>query len=143
MGITNNNMLQSCDLSVINGVGTQADLSIFENDNLELLNLANGFCNNWVGGFGVNISSNPILFCIQVDDPNYSEVVWSWDGILIDPLLYSYSTNCGWPSAIDEHSTNKELLKVTDLLGRETKHTNQPLFYIYDDGTVERKIILE
>ena len=44
---------------------------------------------------------------------------------------------------IDEHTTNKELLKVTDLFGRETKQTNQPLFYIYDDGTVEKKIILE
>ena len=40
-------------------------------------------------------------------------------------------------------STKKELLKVTDLLGRETKQTNQPLFYIYDDGAVEKKIILE
>ena len=36
-----------------------------------------------------------------------------------------------------------ELLKITDILGRETKGTNQPLFYIYDDGTVEKKIILE
>ena len=42
-----------------------------------------------------------------------------------------------------EHSTNKELLKITDLLGRETKQTNQPLFYIYNDGTVEKKIIIE
>jgi len=41
-------------------------------------------------------------------------------------------------------STSKgELLKVTNLLGRETKGTNQPLFYIYDDGTVEKKITIE
>ena len=45
--------------------------------------------------------------------------------------------------AIEEHTTNKELLKVTDLFGRETKQTNQPLFYIYDDGTVEKKLIIE
>jgi len=44
---------------------------------------------------------------------------------------------------IPEHTTNKELLKATDLLGRETKQTNQPLFYIYDDGTVEKRIIIE
>ena len=44
---------------------------------------------------------------------------------------------------IEEHTTNKELLKVTDLFGRETKQTNQPLFYIYDDGTVEKKLIIE
>ena len=37
----------------------------------------------------------------------------------------------------------KELLKVTDILGRETKQTNQPLFYIFDDGTVEKRIVIE
>ena len=48
------------------------------------------------------------------------------------------------PTSIQEHSTNKELLKITDILGRETKGTkNAPLFYIYDDGTVEKKIIIE
>ena len=44
---------------------------------------------------------------------------------------------------IEEHSTNKKLLRITDLLGRETKQTNQPLFYIYNDGTVEKKIVIE
>jgi hypothetical protein len=46
-------------------------------------------------------------------------------------------------TGIQEHTTNKELLKVTDILGRETKGTNQPLFYIYDDGTVEKRIVIE
>ena len=35
-------------------------------------------------------------------------------------------------------------MKIIDVLGRENKGTkNEPLFYIYDDGTVEKKIILE
>ena len=34
-------------------------------------------------------------------------------------------------------------MKVIDLLGREIKQTNQTLFYIYDDGTVEKKIIID
>jgi len=39
---------------------------------------------------------------------------------------------------------NKKLVRITDLLGREVKKIrNTPLFYIYDDGTVEKKIILE
>ncbi|MDA7728857.1 plastocyanin/azurin family copper-binding protein [Flavobacteriales bacterium] len=46
-------------------------------------------------------------------------------------------------AAIKEHTTNIELFKITDLLGRETKQTNQPLFYIYDDGTVEKRIVIE
>jgi len=37
-----------------------------------------------------------------------------------------------------------ELLKITDILGRKTKPTNNtPLFYIFDDGTVEKRIIIE
>jgi arginyl-tRNA synthetase len=49
-----------------------------------------------------------------------------------------------FPNIIQEHTTNKELLKVTDLLGRETKGTkNEVLFYIYDDGTVEKRIVIE
>jgi hypothetical protein len=39
---------------------------------------------------------------------------------------------------------NKQLIKIVDLLGRESKDLkSHPLFYIYDDGTVEKKIILE
>ena len=37
-----------------------------------------------------------------------------------------------------------KLIKITDVLGRETKGAkNEPLFYIYDDGTVEKKIVVE
>ncbi len=37
-----------------------------------------------------------------------------------------------------------ELFKITDILGRKTKETkNEPLFYIYDDGTVEKRIVIE
>ena len=44
---------------------------------------------------------------------------------------------------INENYIRKKLIKVTDLLGREIKQTNQPLFYIYDDGTVEKRIVIE
>ena len=34
------------------------------------------------------------------------------------------------------------LIKIIDLLGRETREMkNQPLFYIYENGNVEKKII--
>ena len=46
--------------------------------------------------------------------------------------------------AIEDRTTNKNLLRTIDILGRETKETkNTLLFYIYDDGTVEKKIIIE
>ena len=47
-------------------------------------------------------------------------------------------------SAIEEQTTNKKLLRTVDILGRETKgKKNEPLFYIYDDGTVEKRIVIE
>ena len=46
---------------------------------------------------------------------------------------------------IDEIDDNKaKLIKVTNLLGQKTPLIkNTPLFYIYNDGTVEKKIIIE
>ena len=39
---------------------------------------------------------------------------------------------------------NRKLLKMVDVLGRETQsRNNTPLFYIYDDGTVEKRITIE
>jgi hypothetical protein len=46
---------------------------------------------------------------------------------------------------VEEISTNnKELTKITDLLGREIKpEINTPFIKIYNDGTVEQRIIME
>ena len=41
-------------------------------------------------------------------------------------------------------NTEKFLVKITDVLGKETPYRrNIPLFYIYDDGTVEKRIVIE
>mgnify|MGYP001238571725 FL=1 len=42
-----------------------------------------------------------------------------------------------------EHKKNKSILKIIDITSRESRLKNQPLFYIYDDGTVEKKIIID
>ena len=39
---------------------------------------------------------------------------------------------------------DKQLIKILDILGRDSEGLiNQPLFYIYDDGSVEKKIITD
>ena len=39
---------------------------------------------------------------------------------------------------------NKELIKMIDIFGREAQgKKNEPLFYIYDDGTVEKMLIVK
>jgi thiol-disulfide isomerase/thioredoxin len=49
------------------------------------------------------------------------------------------------PSAIlNIRNTEETLFKITDMLGKETPYRrNTPLFYIYDDGTVEKRIVIE
>ena len=37
----------------------------------------------------------------------------------------------------------KRLIKIIDLLGRKTKtKNNEPLFYFYDDGSVEKRLTI-
>lgn len=47
-------------------------------------------------------------------------------------------------TGIQEYIESNKLLKIINILGRESKGTkNEPFFYIYDDGTVEKHIIIE
>ena len=110
------------------------------NSNLQLISLDVKNSNN-INMTNIVITQNPNLTCISVDDSIYSANNWSVANGNIDPQHY-FSNNCSI-TGIVEQSKNKELLKVTDLLGREKKQTNQPLFYIYDDGTVEKRIVIE
>jgi len=59
--------------------------------------------------------------------------------------FYTYSVISGL--FVAPSTTQKQLIGITDLLGRTVANskslTNTPLFYIYDDGTVEKKIIIE
>ncbi|MBL6874073.1 MAG: hypothetical protein ISR02_01155, partial [Flavobacteriales bacterium] len=61
------------------------------------------------------------------------------------------STNMAWVfkkdyqnTSVSEIPTIKRAVSIVDILGRDTKEIkNTPLFYIFDDGTVEKKIIIE
>ena len=47
-------------------------------------------------------------------------------------------------SGLDDQLYNEKPYKVIDLLGRKVNEKpNSPLFYLYEDGTVEKKIIIE
>jgi len=47
-------------------------------------------------------------------------------------------------TSINIHSTKKTLIKIIDILGRQTEPIpNIPFFYIYSDGTIEKKVIIE
>ena len=75
------------------------------------------------------------------------------DNLYVVDELYDYALSlntsgignpsCNTTEITDLYNTDKTLLKITDVLGRETTHkSNTLLFYIYNDGTVEKKIII-
>lgn len=59
--------------------------------------------------------------------------------------FYTYSVISGLSDT--PSTTHKQLLMITDLLGRKVTNskslTNTPVLYLYDDGTVEKKMIIE
>ena len=71
-------------------------------------------------------------------NPNFTQAV-NFTSDFLYPLL-----PCNTISSINEEITNKKLLKIKNLLGKETNASyNEILFYIYNDGTVEKKLIIE
>ena len=125
-----NNQLSSLDVS------SNTSLKSFycQNNQLTSLDVRNGNNSNLI----FNALNNSLLTCINVDNYQYSLLNW----INIDPQHY-FSDNCP-PSSIKEQASNKKILKKIDLFSRELKDSkNEILFYIYEDGTVDKKIVIE
>ena len=88
------------------------------------------------------------VFVIPIQDSTTYNCI---NNACVDPLdgtgLYDSLATCQAvcnATAIEENNTTKQLLKITDVLGRESKpKPNVPLFFRYDDGTVEKKIVIE
>ncbi|HIG33032.1 MAG TPA: hypothetical protein EYQ09_06335 [Flavobacteriales bacterium] len=94
---------------------------------------AAGIANEWEPYNATLLQSMDVLMYALITDPAYKL-----------PLLAPDGNYCPNTTSISEINTNKKLLKITDIFGRTTKTTNNnPLFYIYDDGSVEKKILLE
>ena len=69
--------------------------------------------------------------CVPIDSN------WQLDGVSLIP-------DCTGTMLEEIDGEPKGLIKITDVLGRTTQTTsNNPLFYIYENGSVEKKIIIE
>jgi hypothetical protein len=132
-----NNQLTCLDVSN----NTDLDELVCGDNFLNQLSLQNG---NYLD-FEIEAQSNNLI-CVEVDNVGYANVNWIdvFDNGVVFNTNCNYTNPCATVSTIEEHTTNKELLKITDILGRETEEErNTPLFYIYNDGTVEKRIVIE
>jgi hypothetical protein len=65
-----------------------------------------------------------------------------WDDLIdfLDNNLKNSTSNIN----NTQSETKKKLIKIVDLLGRQTNNKNNTLlFYIFENGTIEKKITLE
>jgi hypothetical protein len=141
---TSNNLIISCpsltclDLSIISDVKIGSSIVIMSNNALTGLNLKNGKCNKWSY---VEISQNPLLTCVEVDNPafcNNAQALGAWYFDCINnPLSQcSYSASCpNCIAKVDElptvsislypNPTSSEITITSD------KFTNEP-YTLYD-----------
>ena len=122
--LTNIDLSNNTDLKILYVVDNQlTQLDISNNPLIELLHVFN----------------NPGLECINVYDITQANN-WPTTHALLDNNQY-FSESCVLTDVAETYQYRK-VVKIIDLWGRDVITSNQPVFYIYDDGSVERKIII-
>jgi peptidylprolyl isomerase len=87
--------------------------------------------------FGITTSGFNIVEDIGDVQTNFNDVPYV-DVIMDSVRISDNQTNTSFLS----HNYESKLLKIVDILGKETyPHLNTPLFYIYENGMVEKIII--
>jgi len=139
----NSNVIDDTTLNLVPGQQTiNLNFNIPIGNNLQL-GVSNGalsnlglYRNNSNSNYPYNIASAINITGSSAGTNPLSYYYFFYDIELIVPCL-------DFTNEINEVINTSKLIKIIDVLGREKKQTNQLLFYIYNDGTVEKKIIIE
>jgi choice-of-anchor B domain-containing protein len=134
LGGGNGNSNDELTISISNGISTVL---------LETITLNSSSLNSWTySSFDINqyiAATTTMQLIIETADLG--------SGDLIEAAFDKFSVTNTTPSIINEQqlSNNKEkLINIVDVLGRTAKaKVETPLFYIYDGGTVEKKIVID
>ena len=107
--------------------------------------------NVYMGDTGNSTNTRAPLQKLHIHSDSTISILWN--NFPNDPTYgYSYLTrfslaeldNMESVVTPESHKFEKTLIKKIDITGREVSHTtNQILFHIYDDGSVEKKFIVE
>ena len=134
---------QSCGLTNVNGCDSTAVLNLTISGN-PLATISHN-------GTDLEVTiSNTYYWNTSETTQTITPTVYGWywcivtdvNGCISDTAFYEL-TNIH-TSIIETTNTDITLLMITDMLGQETPYRrNTPFFYIYDDGTVEKRIVIE
>jgi len=87
---------------------------------------------------------NSELSCIRIDDYMSSWSAYDYNISDHRPVGLKLQVNAVVSNTLEMEPKGKSLIKVVDVLGRETTpKNNTPLFYMYENGSVEKKIVVE
>ena len=140
--------------SICEGDSILFDTSFVSNQDLYLTNTLDSM--GYVDILVMDLSIDSNSYSIQNISISYSDSIFvggsyqSTEGTYTDTFLNQngcdsiVTTNLTIIiSSISEYNTDKKLLKIVDVLGRKAKFTrNTTLFYIFDDGTVEKRMVI-
>ena len=87
---------------------------------------------------------NSKLSCIRIDDYMSSWSAYDYNISDHRPVGLKLQVNAVVSNTLEMEPKGKSLIKVIDVLGKETTpKNNTPLFYMYENGSVEKKIVVE
>jgi endonuclease/exonuclease/phosphatase family metal-dependent hydrolase len=87
---------------------------------------------------------NSKLSCIRIDDYMSSWSAYDYNISDHRPIGIKLEVDALISTIHNLENSNKNLIKIVDILGRETKpKKNTPLFYMYENGSVEKKVVVD
>ena len=124
-GSTNPTQYQTVTYSVNSSAGSTYNWSLF-----------GGTIESGQGTNSIDVKwNNSGMFSFSVIETDVNGCVGEEVTLLVNVIINSEE---------DINTNSKKLTKITDVLGRESKEkSNVPLFYIFDDGTIKKKIVIE
>ncbi len=144
VGVSNN--LVTAEVFNANKVELMATESEYNSKFQSFIMLDDGLNGDALAGDGIFTatlpfqgSGNDVKFYIRAENN---------DALMLNPQRAEYEFYV-YAAALSEladirPNNNRRLIKIIDVLGRTTKaEEGIPLFYLYDDGTVEKKLILD
>ena len=152
------NAIDSASAYILQQIGTSTVLDSFRvwnifnadfgfqqyNDSISFTNLSSNY-ESVLWDFGDGASSfeeNPTHLYTTSGNYTITLSALTNGGCLLDTSSVTISVSVS--TDIKELTSKKVLLNITDILGKTTKVTkNTPLFYHFNNGTVEKKIVIE